>query len=39
MILTGIAFLTLILGISTLGGVLDGSKQMNILFIIVAYFY
>ncbi len=38
MILTGIAFLTLILGISTLGGVLDGSKQMNILFIIVAYF-
>ena len=38
MILTGIAFLTLILGISTLGGVTDGTKQMNILFIIVAYF-
>ncbi|WP_251859747.1 peptide MFS transporter [Clostridium sp. Marseille-Q2269] len=38
LILAGASFITLILGISTLGGVTDGSKQMNILFIIVAYF-
>ncbi len=38
LILAGASFITLILGISTLGGVTDGSRQMNILFIIVAYF-
>ncbi|APQ97881.1 peptide MFS transporter [Clostridium botulinum] len=38
LILAGVSFITLILGISTLGGVTDGSRQMNILFIIVAYF-
>lgn len=38
MLLTAAAFITVILGIKTLGGVFDGSKQMNILFILVAYF-
>ncbi|GAA0738521.1 peptide MFS transporter [Clostridium oceanicum] len=38
LILAGISFITLIIGIGTLGGVTDGSRQMNILFIIVAYF-
>lgn len=37
LILAGASFITLILGISTLGGITDGSKQMNILFIIAAY--
>lgn len=38
MLLTAAAFITVILGIKTLGGVFDGSKQMNILFILLAYF-
>lgn len=38
MLLTASAFITVILGIKTLGGVFDGSKQMNILFILLAYF-
>lgn len=38
MLLTSAAFITVILGIKTLGGVFDGSKQMNILFILLAYF-
>lgn len=38
MLLTAAAFITVILGIRTLGGVFDGSKQMNILFILLAYF-
>lgn len=38
MLLTATAFITVILGIKTLGGVFDGSKQMNILFILLAYF-
>lgn len=38
MVLTAAAFITVILGIKTLGGVFDGSKQMNILFILLAYF-
>ena len=37
MFLTAAAFISVILGINTLGGVFDGSKQMNILFILVAY--
>lgn len=37
MIITGGAFITLILGIATLGGVTDGSRQMNILFVLAAY--
>lgn len=37
MLLTAAAFITVILGINTLGGVLDGSRQMNILFILLAY--
>lgn len=38
MIITGGAFITLILGIATLGGVTDGSKKMNLLFVLLAYF-
>lgn len=38
MLLIAAAFITVILGIKTLGGVFDGSKQMNILFILLAYF-
>lgn len=38
MLLTAAAFITVILGIKTLGGVFDGSKQMNILFILLTYF-
>lgn len=38
MVITGSAFITLILGIATLGGVTDGSRQMNLLFILLAYF-
>lgn len=37
MIITGGAFITLIVGISTLGGVSDGSRHMNISFILLAY--
>lgn len=38
MIITGGAFITLILGIATLGGVTDGSRKMNLLFVLLAYF-
>ncbi|EJO5347126.1 peptide MFS transporter [Clostridium botulinum] len=38
LILSGASFITLILGVASLGGVTDGSRQMNILFILVAYF-
>ena len=38
MLLTAAAFVVLILGIRTLGGVLDGSVKMNILFVLLAYF-
>lgn len=38
MFLTALAFITVILGINTLGGVVDGTKQMNIAFILLAYF-
>ena len=38
MLLTAAAFVVLILGIRTLGGVLDGSAKMNILFVLLAYF-
>lgn len=37
MIITGTAFITLILGVATLGGVTDGSRQMNIIFVLLAY--
>ena len=37
MILTATAFILLILGINTLGGVVDGSAKMNIVFILIAY--
>ena len=38
MLLTAAAFVVLILGIRTLGGVLDGSAKMSILFVLLAYF-
>ncbi|EEA84532.1 amino acid/peptide transporter [Peptacetobacter hiranonis DSM 13275] len=38
MLLTASAFVVLILGIRTLGGVLDGSAKMSILFVLLAYF-
>lgn len=38
MILGGLAFIVLILGVKTLGGVLDGTVKMNILFVLGAYF-
>lgn len=38
MLLTASAFIIVIVGINTLDGVFDGSKQMNILFILLAYF-
>lgn len=38
MLLTAAAFITVIVGINTLGGVFDGSKQMSIAFILLAYF-
>ena len=38
MLLTAAAFITVILGINSLGGILDGSKKMNIIFILLAYF-
>lgn len=38
MFLTALSFITVIIGIQTLGGVTDGSKQMNIFFILLSYF-
>ena len=38
MIITGGAFITLMLGIATLGGVTDGSRKMNLIFVLLAYF-
>lgn len=38
MFLTAAAFITVIIGIKTLGGVTDGSNKMNMSFILLAYF-
>lgn len=38
MFLTASAFVTIIIGLNTLGGVVDGSKQMSLIFILLAYF-
>lgn len=38
MILSGLAFVVLILGIKTLGGVVDGSVKMSLAFLLIAYF-
>lgn len=38
MFLTASAFVTIIIGLNTLGGVVDGSKQMSLGFILLAYF-
>lgn len=37
MLLTASAFVVLIIGLNTLGGVLDGSAKMSILFVLIAY--
>lgn len=37
MILSGLAFGTLVLGLSTLGGVTDGSAKMSIWYLLIAY--
>ena len=38
MIITGIAFFILLMGLKTLNGVVDGTVKMNIIFMLVSYF-
>lgn len=37
MVFTGIAFIVLILGVKTLGGVEDGTNKMNIMYLLLSY--